>query len=430
MSHKTSYVTWLQEECAGDLLNQNPRVEFDHPFPEDFLAAQRLAELEADQLMGAVVERAVAREWRNTLLFLFSRLVAEETTRAMGLLGHLIDHVEADDTPARLVLTDWIEILRIRGHDLDSQTHVRAVKMCLASMRGHGPAGDRCELGAALSRLGDPRFRESTWFLADDPLLGFVEVPAGRFQMGSNKAQDPIALDTETPQHNVTLPTYYIARYPVTVAQFRAYVASGGPMPDNLESLEGHPSAPVVRVAWREAHGYCRWLTGRLRSSGEAPADLRRVLGGGDGGHSWRVTLPSEAEWEKAARGTDGRIYPWGNESDANRANYCRTRIGHPNTVGCFPGGASPYGLEEMSGNVWEWTRSLCNKRMFMYPYEPNRTREDLAAREDAPRILRGGAFYNRARGCRAASRYGHDPDYRRYVGFRVAVSPYFADQK
>ena len=139
--------------------------------------------------------------------------------------------------------------------------------------------------------------------------------------------------------------------------------------------------------------------------------------------------MPTEAEWEKAARGTEGQIFPWDDEADPSKANYDETGIGMTNSVGAFPGGASPYGCEEMSGNVWEWTSSLWGKDFvkpdFKYPYDPQDGREDQSAGSEVFRVLRGGSFYFDERGVRCAFRLRLDPvSFNDFVGFRVVVAP------
>jgi formylglycine-generating enzyme required for sulfatase activity len=280
---------------------------------------------------------------------------------------------------------------------------------------------ERCQAGEVLGHFGDPRFRAEAWYLPDETLLGFVEIPAGPFRMGSNHACDADARDGEIPQHEITLPRYFIGRYPVTVAQFGAFVEASGHRPGNEISLRGMANHPVVRVSWHEAMRYCEWLMEQLRVWEGTPEPLGSLLRH----EGWRVTLPSEAEWEKAARGSDGRLYPWGDKPDPNRANYADTGIDTSSAVGCFPGGTSPYSVQELSGNVWEWTRSLWGE--YPYPSAANeRTRrEDLQAPNDQPRVWRGGAFNYDHRYVRCAYRDSHNPLSRfRSVGFRVVVLP------
>jgi formylglycine-generating enzyme required for sulfatase activity len=132
----------------------------------------------------------------------------------------------------------------------------------------------------------------------------------------------------------------------------------------------------VVLVTWHDAVDYCRWLTSRLRQN----FSLIRDKG-------WRIRLPSEAEWEKAARGGDSRIYPWGNRPDSRRANYHDTKIGAPSPVGSFPAGASPCGCLDMTGNVWEWTADW-------YQAYPGNTTGDAYYGETC-RVTRGGGWFD-----------------------------------
>jgi len=276
----------------------------------------------------------------------------------------------------------------------------------------------RARAGNTLARLGDPRFRPDACYLPDNP---FIHIPAGRFLMGSDKKKDPQAYDDEQSRHEVELGEYYITRYPVTVAQFRAFVEQSAYKPDTRSSLDGLPNHPVVNVTWYDALTYCDWLTTQLPQLPNLPAELRR---------GWRVTLPSEAEWERAARGTDGRIYPWGDQFDTEKANTRETDIGGTSAVGCFPAGASPCGALDMSGNVWEWTRSLWGKDSgkpeFVYPYlERLQERENLKAGREILRVLRGGSWRYGSWYARCAYRSWSDPDGRSYgIGFRVSLSP------
>jgi len=296
----------------------------------------------------------------------------------------------------------------------------------LLALLGEGlPAQERAQAGDALGRLGDPRFRADAWYLPDEPLLGFVRIPAGKFWMGGDPKRDSDTFDDEQPQHELHLPEYWMGRYPVTVAQFRAFVEDSGYEMEDQDYLKGLSNHPVVYVSWDDALAYCDWLTRRLRSWPGTPAEVGKRLAVG-----WRVLLPGEAEWEKAARGVDGRIYPWGDVFDADKANTEKTGIGGTSVVGCFPGGAGPYGLLDMSGNVLEWTRSLWGKDWqkaeYGYPYSQRQAeRENLKAGRDVRRVRRGGAFNDGSWSARCAYRGGFFPNNRvAYIGFRVAFLP------
>ena len=263
--------------------------------------------------------------------------------------------------------------------------------------------------------FGDPSgLRSDAWFLPDEELLGFVEVPAGPFLMGSDPAIDRLAFDNEwwpgaRPQATLDLPAFYMGRYEVTVAQFGAFVEETG-YRANDEAFRPPPDHPVATVSWTDALAYARWLETILREWPGTPPELGRLLRDG-----WRISLPTEAEWEKAARGSDGRVYPWGNVPRRDRANY-RGRGTAP--VGSFECPECPFGLLDMSGNVWELTRSPYQA----YPYDESDDREGLD--EDALWVMRGGSFSDQEQNIRTGIRGGVDPGVRRpSIGFRLVIT-------
>jgi formylglycine-generating enzyme required for sulfatase activity len=279
------------------------------------------------------------------------------------------------------------------------------------------PPSERADAGRLLGQLDDPR--PGVGVQDGIPDIAWCDVPAGEFTMGSQ--DDKLAfVGKETPQHALELSDYWISKYPITNAQFGAFVQDGGygdkwracwtaagwkwkggrVAPDEYGGVYDLPNHPAVMITWYEAHAFCAWLGKKLN----------RV-----------ITLPSEAQWEKAARSGDGRTYPWGEKTTPDHANYDDTGIGTTTAVGIFPKGVSPCGALDMSGNVWEWCRT---KWRDDYKGKPDDTPEG-----DSARVLRGGAFDYNARHVRCASRDWDLPYFRlRRLGFRVVASPIIHD--
>ena len=246
------------------------------------------------------------------------------------------------------------------------------------------------------------------------PLLGFVEVEAGEFLMGSNPRLDRLAYENERwssrqRQGELYLPSFFISRYETTIAQFSVYADEIG-LDIGQMNLLGSPDLAAYNVTWSDAVGYASWLDSKLRSSPQTPERIKAMFEGGG-----RVTLPSEAEWEKAARSTDGRIFPWGSQPTSDFANFNATEV---YSVGSKPCDECAYGLSDMAGNVWEFTRSPLQD----YPYDPADDLDNLS--EDALWVMRGGSFADSINNVRAAVRGAVDPGVRsKTIGFRVVIS-------
>jgi formylglycine-generating enzyme required for sulfatase activity len=249
-------------------------------------------------------------------------------------------------------------------------------------------------------------------FMIVSPIhLDLVRVPAGDFVMGSDPTQDKDSFKREQPQHTVDLPEFAIGKHPITNAQYSVFVQTTNHRRPKHWKEDGISSnqedLPVVCVACNDVAAFCEWLSWET-------------------GRSFR--LPSEAEWEKAARETDGRIYPWGDDPPTSELCNFDENIGSTTPVGSYsPQGDSPYGCTDMAGNVWEWTRTLWrnsrNASAFEYPYDARDGREDPIADNEMRRVVRGGAFNFAARFVRCASRSVYYPNSRlNYVGFRVVA--------
>jgi formylglycine-generating enzyme required for sulfatase activity len=201
-----------------------------------------------------------------------------------------------------------------------------------------------------------------------------IEIPAGTFTMGSDTGEGD-----EAPAHEVDLPAFEIDKFEVVNADFAQFVEATGYQTDAekagssknwRDDAEGKDNHPVVRVSWNDAVAYCEWVGKRL---------------------------PTEAEWEKAARGTEGWMYPWGDEWDPSKANVKETGLRGTAAVGSFGAGASPYGVEDMAGNVWEWTAD------WYEPYPGSDYQSDYFGQKF--KVVRGGGWFEMEDAVRTTNR-------------------------
>ena len=226
-----------------------------------------------------------------------------------------------------------------------------------------------------------------------------ASVPEGPFSMGSDGSQ---ALEDERPRHDVWLNTFLIDLFEVTTAQYASFLADQPRQtPWQWEAVDPtiHHDRPVIGVDWHDADAYCRWAGKRL---------------------------PTEAEWERAARGTDGRLYPWGNQDPTDaRANFALgARFSYSQVlmpVHHYESGRSPHGLHHMAGNVWEWTQDWYETSY----YEQSPPRNPTGPAQGQFKVLRGGSWSDLPKYLLTYGRFKLTPGTRNsYTGFRCASSP------
>lgn len=251
-----------------------------------------------------------------------------------------------------------------------------------------------CPAAAQLEKLRKQK-REAALLGDDTPM---VTIPAGEFWMG---VDGMIGLEDERPRHKVWLDAYRMDLYEVTVARYARFLAATNREPPaywETVMLAEHGDRPVVGVTWEDAEAYCRWAGKRL---------------------------PTEAEWEKAARGTDERPYPWGTETPTRElANYgLGARFSYSQVlmpVGTYQKGKSPYGLFDMGGNVWEWVQDWYDGAYYSKSPERNPT----GPPEGQFKVLRGGSWSDMAKYMLTYGRFKLPPSTRNsYTGFRCAQS-------
>lgn len=231
--------------------------------------------------------------------------------------------------------------------------------------------------------------------------LELLRIPAGSFWMGSHVKRDRAAQMNELPRHRVRLSDYYIARYPITNQQYAFFAQA---TQREFKMPAGKEDHPVVNVSWNDAVAFCEWLS---QTTG------------------LNFGLPTEAEWEKAARGTDGRIYPWGDEFDPRRLNSRESNIQGTTPVGRYsPAGDSLYGVADMCGNTWEWCADWYDDEEYLRR-AGTRVNDPRGPAHGVMRVLRGGAFDFNKDGVRCGYRAANFPHERSYdYGFRLVLRP------
>ncbi|MBN1121762.1 MAG: SUMF1/EgtB/PvdO family nonheme iron enzyme [Anaerolineae bacterium] len=403
------------EKRAGLLIgkgrdnNGDPMFAFPHRGFQEFLAARYLvADREYSRLVATLADQGDV--WREVLLLSVGHLVfnQQDVFRPLNAINLLCKPQPPEDAAGWRSIWWAAEMLSIVGRTIaeqDEHVGTQVVSRLLSQLTmlvegGHLTPIERAQAADVLGWLGDSR----SGVCSVEPQMIWVD--GGPFEMGADDER-----------HTVNLKPFYIACYPITNAQFRAFLADDGYADIRFwtkaaqewreraartggyihDAALGIDNRPVVGVTWYEAVAYANWLRHKT-------------------GKPYR--LLTEAEWERAAAGLDRRKFPFGNRASGDDCTNTREAgIGQTTAVGIFPQDKTPEGVCDLGGNVWEWTSSLARD----YPYKPDKERENIGA--SGPRILRGGAYDNQRRQIHCTQRRPVEPHaYVPLIGFRLGL--------
>lgn len=415
-----------EEVDSGIVMGRGNELAFWHLTFQEYLAAKAIGSRlddEQHQIVFTPADKVYSPDWREVVLLLAGTLHLQGKAKVDGLVGGMLDRLSLSPSLAEqarcagivgAMLRD-LEPFQYQVSDPRYHALLDAVMAIFDRERSNSvPIAERIAAADALGQAGDPRLdarRADYW----------VTIPAGTFLMGAQSTHpdrpnyDEHAAEYEAPPHEVRLDEYRIARYPLTVGEHAKFIADDGyrdqrwwtmggfgqfTEPEDWDTQVAYPSRPVVGVSWWEAAAYCAWAA--------------YCTGAG-------VRLPTEAEWERAARGSEAeaRKYPWGSQSpDESRTNY-DMNIGHATPVGIYPLDQTPDGICDLGGNVLEWCWD------WQGPYPEEAVSNPRGATAATGRVIRGGCWSSGAWSCRGAYRGWSVPASRSGdLGFRVAAVP------
>jgi formylglycine-generating enzyme required for sulfatase activity len=405
-----------EELDSGIVVRRGDYLRFWHLSFQEFLAARAVgARPEAGQrsLLFTDRKRLFSPEWRETVLLYAGVLHGQGPQKVDKMLESMLEGQSPQATVAESA--QRVGLIGAIQRDLASLNYrvrdPRYHQMLTDVMAIFDPS--KCQsisfdlrLGAAdaLGQAGDPRLETDSWVL-----VGPGECWLGAQGLDPAAEQyDAGAISIESPSHKVSLSAFQVRRFPVTVGEYAKFLADDGyqeqeywrdggyglwKRPEGWDNQVLYPNRPIVGVSWYEASAYCRW-TGR------------------------GIRLLTEAQWELAARGTEGRLFPWGSAlPDPSRLNFAKSAIGHVTPVGLYPLGATPCGIHDLAGNVFEW----CLDSFVDYRCPVKKRTGERVGDHQTFRVVRGGCFTSVAHLVRCAFRGRYRPDYRSSsVGFRV----------